>query len=647
MAYGPVLAVNDVTVQFGEDVVLNGIDLTVSAGERLCITGRNGSGKSTLLRVLAGALEPDRGTVWRHEAVRVASLEQTLPEGSDVSVYDAVAAGVAERGAMLSEFRRLAEHLDEPGSAEHMADLQQEIERTDGWALDYEIQSVISRLSLRADARLAELSGGWRKRIAIARSLVGRPNVWLLDEPTNHLDIPTVQWLERELLEFEGALVFITHDREMMRSVGTVFVDVGLGQLRRYAGDYRTFLERRDHDDAVLASQARRLDARLAKEEAWLRSGMKARRARNEGRVRMLDTLRARRAERRQRAELHLEMDAGSRSGTVVKELDGVSKTMGESRIIQQATLTIRRGERIGIVGANGAGKSTLIRLLLGELAPDEGQVKTGTRLSHAYYDQDRSALDPERSVADTIADGREYVTINNRDIHAVSYLKSFMFTGDQARAPVRVLSGGEQNRLLLARLFSLPANLLVMDEPTNDLDVDSLELLEQLLLDYTGTVLLVTHDRAFLDNVVDSILVLDGAGGVVQHVGGYTDWLLAGGTFPTDSVPGAPTSRPTQVWPAVSKPSASGTPTVDKRQQQSRDARRAERAAARELERLPARIEELEARIAGLVTQMGEPGFYQQPRSDQQTVFDAKDVLETELETLYARWETLESEVG
>ena len=637
MAQKPVLAVADLTVQFGEDVVLSGVDFSIGAGERVCITGRNGSGKSTLLRVLAGAIEPDQGTVWRGETVRIASLEQTLPAGTDVSVYDAVAAVVADRGAQLSEYRRLAEQLDELGAADRMAELQQEIERTDGWALDYEIQSVISRLSLPADAKLAELSGGWRKRIAIARSLVVRPNVWLLDEPTNHLDIPTVQWLERELLEFEGTLVFITHDRELMRSVGNVFVDIGLGHLRRYACGYSTFVERRNHDDEVLAAQERRLDARLAEEEAWLRSGVKARQTRNEGRVRMLDTLRARRAERRQRGVLQLEMDAGARSGTVVKEFEGVSKAMGDHRVIRNLDLTIRRGDRIGLVGANGAGKSTLIRLLLGELTPDAGQVRSGTRLEHAYYDQQRSSLDPEKSVADTIADGREYVTINNRDIHAVTYLRSFMFTGDQARAPVRVLSGGEQNRLLLARLFSLPANLLVLDEPTNDLDVDSLELLEQLLLEYSGTVLLVTHDRAFLDNVVDSILVLDGVGGVVQHVGGYTDWLRSGGTFPADSMPGF------QVTGAVR--SAAEAPDKASAPRQDRAARKVARAAARELERLPGRIEAIEERIAALEEQMGEPGFYQQPHTEQQKVFSAKEALESELQVLYERWETLEAE--
>lgn len=632
MAASPVLAANNVTVQFGEDKVLDGIDLAIGVGERVCVTGRNGAGKSTLLRVLAGTLVPDSGTVWRDDKIAIASLEQALLAGSAATVYEAVAAGLAGRGDLLTEYRQLTARLGEAGAAGRMEALQQEIERTDGWTLDHEIQAVISRLSLPADATLAELSGGWRKRIAIARSLVGNPSVWILDEPTNHLDIPTVQWLERELLDFQGTLIFITHDRELMRRVGNVFVDVGLGRVRRYASDYRTFQQRRDHDDEVLAADDKRLDKKLAGEEAWIRGGVKARRTRNEGRVRMLEVLRERRAERRKQASLHLEADAGARSGNLVKELVHVNKAMGATEVLRDIDLVIRRGDRIGLVGANGAGKSTLIRILLGELEPDSGYVRTGTRLEHAYFDQQRSALDPEMSVSDTIADGREYVTINNRDIHAVSYLRSFMFTGDQARSPVRVLSGGEQNRLLLARLFSLPANMLVLDEPTNDLDVDSLELLEQLLNDYTGTVLLVTHDRAFLDNVVDSVLVFDGSGNVTQHHGGYTDWLESGGSFPAEAEPG------------FAHVDASARHERREVRRQDRDTRRAERAAARELERLPDQIEATETTINKLLARMGEPGFYNLPQADQQQVFDARADAETQLEALYARWETLES---
>ena len=637
MAVQPVLAAKDVTVQFGEDVVLDGIDLTIGTGERVCVTGRNGAGKSTLLRVLAGRHTPDGGAIWHDDKAQIAILDQSLLPGSDATVYEAVAVGVAGRGALLTEYRRLAEDLSAPGAAARLEILQQEIERTDGWALDHEIRSVVSRLSLPTDARLAELSGGWRKRISIARSLVGAPNVWILDEPTNHLDIPTVHWLEREMLEFQGTLIFITHDRELMRRVGNVFVDVGLGRVRRYAADFRTFLARREHDDESLAADQKRFDKKLAEEEAWIRGGIKARRARNQGRVRMLESLRTRRLERRQAAKLHLEVDAGSRSGNYVKELSGVSKALGTTPVLRDVDLLIRRGERLGVVGANGVGKSTLIRVLLGELEPDSGQVKTGTRLETAYFDQQRSVLDPDRNVADTIADGREYVTINKRDIHTISYLRSFMFSGDQARGPVRVLSGGEQNRLLLARLFSLPTNMLVLDEPTNDLDVDSLELLEQLLADYSCTVLLVTHDRAFLDNVVDSILVLDGSGSVVQYHGGYTDWLEAGGRFPPEAMPGF-SAAPLQT---------AGKSERQQARETDRESRRAERAAVRELEKVPGRIEALEARVAELNEEMGAAGFYQRSQSEQQVVFDATAEAEMALEALYVRWEELESALG
>lgn len=638
----PVLAVNNLTVQFGNDTVLDAVDLQVDRGERLCITGRNGSGKSTLLKVLAGEVEADEGSVWRADGLKLATLQQTLPAGSETSVYDAVAAGIGDHGALLSEYWHVSQALNQPGATDRLADLQHAIERIDGWAIDHQVQSIISRLRLPAEARLSTLSGGWRKRIAIARSLVTQPDVWLLDEPTNHLDIPTVQWLEKELLDFGGTLIFITHDRQVMKNVGTAFVDLSLGRLTRYACAYDTFLERRDADEAVLANAERQMDIRLAREEAWIRTGIKARRTRNEGRVRMLEALRQRRSERRERRSLQLEMDAGSRSGKVVKELVNVSKQMGDHHVIKNFSFVIQRGDRVGLVGANGCGKSTLIRMLNGELTPDQGEIVTGTRQEIAYFDQQRAALDPEQSVSDTIADGREFVTINGRDVHVVGYLRKFMFSADQARSPVRVLSGGEQNRLLLARLFSLPANVLIFDEPTNDLDVDSLELLESLLIDYTGTVLMVTHDRTFLDHVVDTLLIFGEDGKITPFVGGFDDWVAAGGRFPESTVPGR-TGPPNDQPSGATVGQPRGKQNVADREPASPGSdRRARKAASRELERLPGKIESLEEQIAALVESMGDAQFYAGPETGRQAAYAEKESLQGELDALYERWEAL-----
>ncbi|MEX2489557.1 MAG: ATP-binding cassette domain-containing protein, partial [Pseudomonadales bacterium] len=591
-----------------------------------------------LLRLLAGDLAPDEGMIWRETGLKVAALEQSLPLSSTLTVFDAVSRPFQNVGDLLAEYHRVVVVMEtgsiEQSSLDDLENLQQRIDHADGWTLSHKIESVLDQFELDGNATLNTLSGGWLRRVAIARSMVTEPDVWLLDEPTNHLDIPTIEWFQRVLLEFDGTLVFITHDRQLMQNVATSIVDLDRGRLSRWDCDYHTFLARRAHQLEVEEAHNREFDRRLQKEEAWIRQGIKARRTRNEGRVRSLEKMREARKQRRVSGKLKLDVDAGHRSGQIVNELENVSKSYDDKVLIRDLNLIIQRGDRIGILGPNGCGKSTLLKILLGRETPDQGRVKIGTNLEIAYFDQVRDQIDPDQTVAETIGDGRDYVSINGNNTHVVTWLSNFLFTPAQARSPVRVLSGGEQNRLMLAKLFSLPANLLVMDEPTNDLDVESLELLEELLVEYQGTVLLVTHDRAFLDNVASSLLVFEGNGILKEHVGGYSDWVAAGGSFDhwfqgkrgqSDTIP---TSE--QEVPASSHTERK----ADKRARQKRE---------RELASLPDKLDKLEERIALLHEKIADPRFFQQPGDQQQKVRDQLADAESERETLFTRWEELE----
>ena len=516
---------------------------------------------------------------------------------------------------------------------DRMAQLQTQIEAIDGWVLHHRVESVLQRMKLPPDEKLINLSGGWLKRVAIAKSLVTEPDVWLLDEPTNHLDIPTIEWLQEVMLEFQGTIVFVTHDRELMQSVATAIVEVDRGQLVRWDCDYKTFLERREHEREVEQTHNKKFDINLKKEEAWIREGIKARRTRNEGRVRALQQLRLERQKRRTQGTLKLAVDSGSASGKIVKELINVSKSYDAKPIITDLDLVIQRGDRIGLLGPNGSGKSTLIKILLEGLEIDSGEVVSGTKLAPAYFDQVRGQLNPEQSVKDYIAQGREYISINDREVHVVSYLANFMFNPEQARAPIRTLSGGEQNRLLLARLFSLPTNLLVLDEPTNDLDVESLELLEELLLDYTGTVLIVSHDRSFLDNVISSLLVFEGAGRVIEYVGGYNDWLEGGGSF------AALANAADKVNPTAKAAVAEAPMSFEERKK----AKAALKKRERELAQIPDRIDELELEMASLQAKIAAPSFFQASAADQDLLYASVAEKEAEMDILMARWEALE----
>lgn len=528
----PVLKLDNAQLAYGLQVLLDGVDFNVRRGQRLCLIGRNGAGKSSLLKVIAGDVELDAGQVWRKPGMKLARLEQDLPLADDLLVYDAVAAGLEGAGELLSEFHRLAQQADEK-SMTRLGQVQSQIDAIDGWTLQTQVEAVLTRLELPAEATMKELSGGWRRRVALARALVSQPDVLLLDEPTNHLDIEAIQWLEEQILAFQGAIIFITHDRAMLQSLATHIAELDRGHLRMWEGDYASFLTFREQQLAEEEKHNALFDKRLAEEEKWIRQGVKARRTRNEGRVRSLKAMRQERQERRgQQAHASFELNDVQNSGKIVAKLKGISHGWSDHTLISDFSSQILRGDRIGLIGANGMGKSTLLKILLGELKPLAGDVEMGTNLQIAYFDQLREQLALEKSAVDNVSEGRDFIDINGQSKHIISYLSDFLFTGERARTPLKALSGGERNRVLLAKLFSKPSNLMVLDEPTNDLDVETLELLEDLLSQYQGTMLLVSHDRAFLDNVVSSVYAFEGDAQVKEYIGGYEDWLRQGGTW-------------------------------------------------------------------------------------------------------------------
>ncbi|MBE2292319.1 MAG: ATP-binding cassette domain-containing protein, partial [Xanthomonadaceae bacterium] len=515
----PLISLQNVDYSVGGPLLLERADLSIEPGERIALIGRNGAGKSTLLKLIAGDLQPDDGQVRVQSGVRVARLEQEVPDGAEGSVFDTVAAGLGELGAWLAEFHRLS-HADGYDAAA-LARVQARIDGADGWALDRRVGEVLSRLELDGEAEFARLSGGMKRRVLLARALVSAPDLLLLDEPTNHLDIEAIDWLESFLGEWGGSVVFVTHDRRFLRALATRIVEIDRGRVSSWPGDWDNYLRRREERLHAEAQENARFDKLLVQEEAWIRQGIKARRTRDEGRVRRLKTLRAERAQRRELAgSVRMEAAQGASSGKKAIEARGVSFAWGERAVVRDFSTIVLRGDRIGLVGANGSGKTTLLKLLLGELQPQAGEVRLGTNLQVAYFDQYRAALREDWNAMENVAGGQDFVELNGSRKHVLAYLQDFLFTPERARAPITRLSGGERNRLLLARLFARPSNLLVMDEPTNDLDAETLELLEELLADYAGTLLLVSHDRDFLDNVVTSTLVMEGEGRVGEYVG-------------------------------------------------------------------------------------------------------------------------------
>ena len=620
----PLMHFQRVDFSVGGPLLLDHVDLTIEPGERVCIVGRNGAGKSTLMRLMAGELKPDDGEIRLQSGVVVARMAQEVPQDTAGSVFDVVAEGLGDLGQLLARYH----HAVHDGDMAAMADAQSQIEARNGWDLDRRVNDVLARLELPEDTDFAALSGGMKRRVLLAQALVRAPDILLLDEPTNHLDIEAIDWLESFLKSFTGSIVFVTHDRSFLRALATRIIEIDRGQVTSWPGDYDNYLRRREERLHAEAQENARFDKLLAQEEVWIRQGIKARRTRNEGRVRALKAMRRERADRRELSgKVKMEAAGAQASGKKVIEMADISQAFGDEVILRDASTTILRGDRIGIIGPNGSGKSTLLKLLLGDLKPDAGSVERGTNLQIAYFDQHRSQLDESLSALDNVAGGSDYVEINGSRKHAIGYLQDFLFSPERARAPITRLSGGERNRLLLARLFAQPSNLLVMDEPTNDLDVETLELLEELLLDYSGTLLLVSHDRDFLDNVVTSTLVLEGNGTLGEYVGGYSDWLR--------QRPAATQSAPAAPKPA-SPAAAPANPAAAKKKLSYKD--------QRELEQLPARIEQLETDIAASTAAMQDPGFYRQDATAQQQANTALAALQVELDAAYARWEALDA---
>jgi len=629
----PLLRLDEVELHFGTHVILDRVSMNLDSGQRVGLLGRNGAGKTTLFKILAGELNPDAGERWLKPGARLARLEQELPDGEDVTVYDVVAGGLQAAGRLLARYHQIIASGSE-ADMDELANIQQALEAEDGWQLQQRVETVISQLGLPTDTSMAALSGGWRRRVSLARALVTQPDILLLDEPTNHLDIPTIEWLEGHLKSFRGALVVISHDRRFLQNCVTSMAELERGHMSLWQGDYRGFLQFREQE---LASEARAnalFDKKLAEEEVWIRQGIKARRTRNEGRVRALEALREERSQRRERqGTANFSVEDARASGKLVTELKDVSFSWASRPIVNRFSTIIQRGDRVGIVGRNGIGKTTLVKLLLGELQPESGEVQVGTRLEVAYSDQLRGQLDPEANLIDNICGGQEFIEINGRRRHAISYLGDFLFTPERVRTPVKALSGGERNRAILARLFTRPANLLVLDEPTNDLDIETLELLEEILADFKGTLLLVSHDRDFMDSVVTSLLVMGEDGSIEEQAGGYSDWESRGGRLVAEAADGSPTTtskKISMVDDAVTEAKAKPRRKLSYKEQ-------------RELDGLPAHIEGLEEKQAGLELEIASPDFYQQPADLVRKQLDNLEKLNSDLESAIERWSALE----
>ncbi len=625
----PLLVLKDVSIAYGDNKLLDTVNLSVESGQRVGLLGRNGEGKSTLLNIVCGHQAPDEGEIKLEPGATVAKLDQAPHLSGTDSVYDAVAAGLGEIGGWLAEYHRVIEDriISAGEQMERMSALQQKLEANNGWGLQQRVEKVISRLRLPADDPVAALSGGWQRRVSLAKALVSDPRVLLLDEPTNHLDIESIEWLENQVLQFSGAVIFVTHDRAFLKRVANQIVDLDRGRMTAWVGGYQDYLRRKN---AFLEQEARQnteFDRKLAEEEKWIRKGIQARRTRNEGRVRALNKMREERAERRnQKGKVKLQLDRAANSGKLVMEAHNLSFAYENKPIVTKFSTRILRGDRIGLIGPNGAGKTTLLQILLGRLAPDSGDMRHGSNLQIALFDQMRSQVNLDSTVVDAIGEGRDQITINGKPKHVISWLSDFLFTPARARSPIRSLSGGERARVLLAKLFSKPTNVLVMDEPTNDLDIETLELLEELLLDYSGTLLLVSHDRQFMDNVVTSTMVLEGDETVREYVGGYTDWEQQRSK--------APVSNPTETKkqnPREESKSVSKKKKLSYREQQ-------------ELSELPTKIDVLEQQQSSFTKAISDPGFFKLPQLEIDATMKQLDQVSKDLEQCYQRWDELES---
>ncbi|WP_374519856.1 ATP-binding cassette domain-containing protein [Undibacterium squillarum] len=632
-----VISLTNAQLAFGHVALLDHAEFSLEAGERVGLIGRNGTGKSSLLKIIAKTSRMDDGLLVMQQGIRIAYVEQEPQFAPEISVFDAVASGLGEWQQLLQEYESLTAQFggdDDAAVMDKMHDIQLKLDAADAWNLPNKVETVLAKLNLDKSVTVGSLSGGTRKRVALAAALVSGPDVLLLDEPTNHLDFSSIQWLEGLLREFRGSILFITHDRSFLDNVATRIVELDRGRLLSFPGNFAAYQTRKAELLDIEETENAKFDKLLAQEEVWIRKGVKARRCRDEGRVRRLEQMRLERSARRdQLGQVKLDITTGERSGKIVAELEAVSKIYGDKRVVQQFTGTLMRGDKVGLIGPNGAGKTTLLKLILGELAPDSGTVKQGARLQVAYFDQMRAQLNEEISLAETISPGSDWVEVNGQRKHVMSYLGDFLFAPERARSPVKSLSGGERNRLLLARLFAKPANVLVLDEPTNDLDIDTLELLEELLTDYDGTVFLVSHDRTFLDNVVTQVIASEGDGLWREYVGGYTDWERYQRTLAQQQTEkaAAPKQEKAAVKPAEENKAAGARKKLSYKEQ-------------RELDELPALIAKLEAEQADITTQLNDADLYKNGPDRATQLHSRYAELDEQLLNALERWEAIES---
>ena len=629
---------DQISIEFGDLPLLVNTDFSIEANERVCLIGRNGAGKSTLIKIISGELQPDKGQVFYRDNLRISVLDQRLPEGINTKVIDVVRQGLKHQIELIERYKTMSDRAEEPDKATYteLESLQSQIDAGGGWNPDQQVQTMISQLGLPAESLMSDLSGGWRRRVALAKALVSQPELLLLDEPTNHLDISTIEWLEHVVRGYRGSVVFITHDRAFLQKLATRIVEIDRSKLISWPGSFSRYLVLKEKANEAEDARNALFDKRLAQEETWIRQGIKARRTRNEGRVRALKAMREEYSKRvKRQGKARVQMAEIQESGRRVIEARSITHGYADETLIKDFKIRIMRGDRIGLIGNNGVGKSTLLKILLAQIQPDQGSVKLGTNLEIGYFDQVRPELEWDKTIAENVGNGREYIRINGRDRHIIGYLRNFLFSPKRAMTPVSHLSGGECNRVLLAKLFTQPNNLLVLDEPTNDLDVEMLEVLEQQLVEYQGSLIVVSHDRDFLDHVVTSTLVFEGDGKVVEYAGGYSDWAARGKSLKVADDP---------------NPSDAAAQSQTKNDQADSAAKKSNKLSykyQRELDRLPEQIETLENQIAGIQEQIADPTFYDQPYEKTQPVMDHLSQLQTELDTATERWFELEEMRG
>ena len=635
------IRLEDISIEFGDNPLLKEANIAIEPKERICLVGRNGAGKTTLLNIISGDLEADQGFVHRQKHLRVSQLQQTLPEAIETKVIDVIKEGLKGQLSLIEEYERVASQTPpDDKQMQRMQDLQAEIDAGGGWQIEKQAETIISQLDLPAEKTLAQLSGGWRRRVALGKALVSQPDLLLLDEPTNHLDIATIEWLEHTIRSYRGSVVFITHDREFLQKIATRIIEVDRAKLISWPGSYQSFVRLKEQSLHEEETQNALFDKRLAEEEKWIRQGVKARRTRNEGRVRALESMRKERSQRiKRQGKATMLMDNAEQSGRKVVEARSITHGYNNETLINNFKLKIMRGDRIGLIGNNGVGKSTLLKILLGIIEPDEGSVKLGTNLSLGYFDQVARELDGDKSIMENVGLGRDFISIDGKDRHIISYLQNFLFSPKRAMTPVKALSGGERNRVALAKLFTKACNLLVLDEPTNDLDIEMLEVLEEKLVQYDGSLIIVSHDREFLDNVVTSILVFEEDGSVSEYVGGYSDWLKHGKDL---RVSDTPDFKNPKIANATTQGSTANI-TADSTKKPA--IKKLSYKLQRELDGLPEKIESIEAEVEKLQKALEDPAFYDKPFTETQPILESLTTHQQSLEAATERWIALDEQ--